>query len=299
MYSFHFDEYLKIALKTLKDTQIEYRYLINKIKLFKLNRNLTESELHSYFKKSRPLAVCSEKSLNNIFDILIKDNDRIHVEYFEDNKKEEVRSSCVPLRIPDRITVLTDRLHKVYDLKHLLHEMGHAISLSYTFPNIELLRAYLYNEVMQEAYADLYENLVLFNQDFRQTNNIKLSQNDIEFLRFEELYNLRFLASKLIYLKEFHLSDNEFYLRMLYKDMMQENLLIHIDNSTYTKEAVTEFTDIQSFIGKTIATRIQENIENNFGSGWYRDKKADEVLGKLFSYGGLVNPDNYDKFLIS
>jgi hypothetical protein len=243
--------------------------------------------------------VCSEKSINNIFDILIKDNDRIHIEYFKDNNKEEVRSSCVPLHIPDRISILTDRLHKVYDLKHLLHEIGHAISLSYTFPNIELLRAYLYNEVMQEAYADLYENLVLFNQDFRQTNNIKLSQNDIEFLRFEELYNLRFLASKLIYLKEFHLSDNEFYLRMLYKDMMQENLLIHIDNSTYTKEAVTEFTDIQSFIGKTIATRIQENIENNFGSGWYRDRKADEVLGKLFSYGGLVNPDNYDKFLIS
>jgi hypothetical protein len=152
---------------------------------------------------------------------------------------------------------------------------------------------------MQEAYADLYENLVLYNSDFQEHYRIMITQTEMENCRLEELYQIRLLAAKMIYLNEYYLNDNEKYLRTLYQEIMQNSLLININSSIYANDTVTGFTNIKSFIGKIIAAKIQSYLEESFDQEWYRRNTASEALKKLFSYGGLVTPDNYEKILTS
>lgn len=299
MYALNYEEYVKIAYKLLSDSWLEYRYLINKVKLLYPNTRFTEHELKNYFMQSRPITKCDEKSVENIADLLIRDKEKIKIEFFEQGNYNDIRVCCIPQHIPEHIYILTDRLHKVYDLKYLLHELGHAISLSKTFSSLVLLRAYSYNEVMQEAYAYLYESLVIYNSDFQETNDIELSQLDIENCRLEDLYHIRALAAKIIYQKEYFTNDNEIYLRKFYQDIFQKSLLMNIDDSTYLNHSVSSFINIQKFVGKIIASKIKINLENNFGLEWYRNKNAYETLDNIFSKGGLVTPNNYEKFLDS
>jgi len=299
MYGFDFDEYIKTAYKILSDTQIEYRYLTNKVKLFYAKTSLTEGDLNNYFLKMRPITACDEKSVENITDLLLIDNEKIQIEYSEQGNYGDINVCCIPLRIPDHICILTDKIQKVYDLKYLMHELGRAIPLSSTFSNIKLLREYLFNEIMQEAYAYLYEDLVVYNSDFRKAFQLMLSQSDIDNCRFEELYKIRLLAAKVIYQKEFYSKDNKDYLRTFYQEIMQNSLLINCNSSTYSIDSVSDFSTIQKFIGKVIASKIQIHIENQFGLGWYKNKNASITLNHLFSHGGLVNPNNFERFLLS
>jgi hypothetical protein len=296
IYGFRFDEYLKKAYKVLSDTQLEYKYLINKVKLFYEKPILTEVELKNYFVITRPSTYCADKSINEITDLLLKDNDKVKLEFFERDNYGDIRVFCIPVHIPDLICILTDKIHKAYDLKYLLHEIGYAVSLSNTFCNTELLQSYLYNEIMQEAYAVLYENLLIYNYNFRDTFQIKLSRFDIENSRFEGLYRNRLLAAQVIYNKEYYSNKDEAYLRDFYQDTMEKGLCISLDNDTDSNYNSTDFDVIQKFIGTMIGGKIQSSLETKFGLEWYKNKSALNELHHLFSYGGLVKPNNYEKF---
>jgi hypothetical protein len=299
LFGFDFNEYLQLAYKILSDTQTEYRYLTNMVKLHYSKTNLTEADLKDYFIQNRPQTVCSQEVMKEIMKILLADNHKVHIEYLEKYNYEKVIACCIPQHIPNDICLYTDVIHKVYELKYFMHELGHAISLSNTFPKLEFLHAYLYNEIMQEAYASFYENLVLYNREFQENFGIQLPQAEIESCRFEDLYQIRLLAVKLIYQKDYYSSDKEDYLRNLYQDIMKKYMLINYNSSCYANESVIGVTNIKNFIGKIIAYKLQLGIENRFGQRWFQEVKASEVLNNIYSHGGLVNPNNYSKFLVS
>lgn len=298
MYAFQYEEYVQKAYQVLSDTYIEYRYLLNKVKLHYKKLNITEDELIDYFTMHRPKVECDESVLGRIYQLLVGKNSRIKLGYLTQDKQEDILVYCKPEHIPEEILLLTSRIDQIYDLRYFMHELGHAISLANTFSGLETLKSYLYNEMMQEAYADLFENLVIYNRDFQNAIGTRLSITEVYHCFFEDLYRYRLMAAKVIYQYEYYSTNHQNDLQDFYHELMRKSLLVESTNKAYTIDPNTGFSTMQQFIGRLISDEIKTVLEHNYGTSWFRYKSFSKTLSNLFRNGGLVTPNNYRKYLV-
>lgn len=152
--------------------------------------------------------------------------------------------------------------------------------------------------MMQEAYAKLYENLLMYNRDFQNAIGARLSMTEMYHCFFEDLYWYRLLAAKVIYQYECYSGNQQKDIQDFYHKLMRESLLVECTNKTDTMDPNADFLTIQQFIGRLVSDEIKTVLEHNYGTCWFQYKYYIKTLSNLFRNGGLVTPNNYRKYLV-
>lgn len=300
---FKYEDYIQEAYEILRGSDDEYSNLFDYFATKYLDNKFNEIEkvdMNWMLLKMSDSLVLENKDMINKINKVVGLNDfskRIVIKTNEQTVSDEIRGCCIPLKIPEDIQVILYYQNSVKFIFSYLHEIGHAMSFASIDRNSKIEDKYIYNEIMQESYAYLYENLVNCNPNFRSKIGLNFNEEEQLKLRFEELYVLRLLSCKYIFQKEFYGVTEKEEIAERYCIIMREGLKIQVPKITYLIDANIGFPAAQFFIGKIISKKINTIFENAFGMEWFENEKAIQILKKTWKTGSKVTPQNYTDFI--
>ncbi len=246
-------------------------------------------EYDRYFKKENLVPLFRETMYDMGIDLEKQEN--IHLDV-ESRKNKSPRAFCSTVKVPSEIYLVVMPTGGQDDFEAMFHEGGHAEHFGGTSPDLDFEYRYLGDNAVTEGYAFTLEHLMQ-SRDWMM-NYIGLDREEAsEFVYFSnniKLWFCRRYAGKLKY--EISLHDgsgiegkDEEYARILTEsNNMQyfpENYLRDVDSSFYCANYIRAWM---------FEAQLKDYIVSNFGSSWFKNKKAGSFLRELWYYGQKYDP---------
>ena len=290
MNAFCYPDYLSDAQEMLESTHDEYCWYMRKLDLL----NKPKYVLQSILGQISSQCIIPEESFERVSKDFIQSQNNIKINYFDDTFGfYNWGAISIPIRIPEDIRVIiysTKNLTK--QLQYLLHEMGHAISFSNIDESLPFINRYSYNEIMQEAFARIFEELV-YNPFFCQKYKLILDDDISKLSKFESIYKKRLYAAKYQYHAEFFVKSDIEYLQNKYKRIMENSLFLSFEKETYSIDADIGRPSAQFFISRIISKDIGDMLISKYDINWFEKSEAMNYLRHLWRQGNLLTPKNY------
>lgn len=197
------------------------------------------------------------------------------------------RSFCGALEVPRRVVLVVSGSGGHADCDALLHELGHALHFAYTDPGLPFEYRSLGDCTVTEAYAVLFELLMLQPAWLRRAADLRaaaLEQYRTE-AAFLKLYKLRRLAAKLLYEVELYDADLPGEMAERYAELVGGATRVSFDARTFLDDLDRGFWVARQLrawmLGMILATRLRDRYDED----WYRNPAAGPTLGDLLAAG--------------
>lgn len=198
------------------------------------------------------------------------------------------RTSCFPLEVPNRIILFLNLKNRFDDYKMILHEIGHALHFSSISEDCEIEYRRWFDSSISEAYAFLFENLMVnsgfIGEIFGDSNKV----NDyLKLTQFNRIFFIRLYVAKSLWEHKYS-NDN---------DLSEESKLnywgelfyratgFYYSGTSANAEREFFFGALSYLEGWLLEYQLENCLESKFGDKWYSNLEAGAFLKKLWKDG--------------
>jgi hypothetical protein len=193
------------------------------------------------------------------------------------------RAFCAPIRIPEEVKLVTKPIGGPDDYASLLHEAGHAEHFVHVDPALPFSYKRLGDNSVTEAYAFLFQYLLLNEAWLHRLLRIKDSAEYLKLERFRRLWFLRRYASKLLYEQKLHSQLEGAQLE--YVNILGGSLGVAIAPENYLADTDDAFYCAQYLRAWILEAQLRSWLERQFGPEWFASKEAGDYLASLWKQG--------------
>ncbi|MBI2671188.1 hypothetical protein HYX18_04410 [Candidatus Woesearchaeota archaeon] len=254
-------------------------------------------EFDGAFPKENVISTLKKTLLGIGFNLDIQKNIELDI---EEREKKVPRAFMMPIKVPDEIKLVIKPNGGYEDYNAILHEAGHAEHYAHVNPDLDYEFKHFGDHSVTEIFSFLFDNLM------QDPNWLKIHtrMNNQEIEKFvkenylQDLFMFRRYIAKLIYeLKLF--SDD---LRKLdsnfnpakgyyknfgecYSDILSKATKVKYPKSSYLIDLDGGFY-VADYLRAWIGERqLRHKLKQDYGTEWFKNKKAGEFLKKLYSLG--------------
>ncbi len=195
------------------------------------------------------------------------------------------------------------------DYSAFLHESGHALHFAFEDRKLSYSDAMLGNNSTTEAYAYLFQNLLLNRYWLTKVAGLpkKEASLAVRLGALNDLYMLRRYCSKLLFELKLFKGDASEALNLknipnTYKKLLTAGTLFSYDAEGWSRDVDAGFYVADYFTAWTLEAQLREYLANHFGTkkhhgeDWFSNPKAGAFLRKLWAKGN-IDPDELSKAL--
>ena len=196
------------------------------------------------------------------------------------------RAFCAPVRVPEEIYLVVLPHGGQDDYGALLHEAGHTEHFAHVRPGLSFEYRHLGDNAVTEAFAFLFEHLVLN----RRWLDVSLGFTDAdEFLRFanvNDLYFMRRYIAKLAYEIELHTQTGPLDgMATAYARRLSSALMIDIPPESYLSDVDDGFYCASYLRAWLFEGALRMMLQDRYGMEWFRQPDAAIWIKELWSNG--------------
>ncbi len=214
----------------------------------------------------------------------------------ESRPLKQARPFCLPIRVPNEVKIALLPGGGYDDYTVLLHECGHAHHLAWTSPALPAEYRLCGDRGLSEAYAFLFEDLLMDGEWLRSVFGFTPPDNLLRFQRLYQAYLIRRYSGILQYEIALHGgsatgSAVSFAGYLRHSTGLEENEGFWLDDTT---EAIYAADYLKGWACKSL---LKDYLQSRYGSAWYRESKAGDCLKEIWETGLLYSADELCKEL--
>jgi len=217
------------------------------------------------------------------------------------------QSYCIPVDIPGEIHIITGPLKGWLDMESLFHELGHALSFTYTDPALSTEeKDFFQTWALSEAFAFLFQRMCMSREFLCEVLGLS-SENAQTVSRAHALKWLtltrRYATKLVIELENFRLGRLKRG-QLLYSELMRRESGFYYDPETYLFDLMPDFYSLDYFQGFIGSACLSEYLSEAAGAEWVLNPETGDILRCWWHNGNRVDLTSFinetlDRFLES
>lgn len=196
------------------------------------------------------------------------------------------RAFCAPVRIPEEIYLVVLPQGGQDDYSALLHEAGHTEHFAHVRPGLAFEYRHLGDNAVTEAFAFLFEHLVMSRSWLEATLGYADADDYLRFANVNNLYFIRRYVAKLAYETELHSQTGSLEaMAAAYSRRLSAALLIDIPPENYLTDVDDGFYCASYLRAWLFEGALRMMMQDRYGMDWFRRPAAAVWLKELWSDG--------------
>jgi hypothetical protein len=196
------------------------------------------------------------------------------------------RAFCSPVRVPDEIYLVVLPQGGQDDFGSLLHEAGHTEHFAHVRPGLAFEYRHLGDNAVTEAFAFIFEHLVLNRRWLDLTLGFVEADEFLRFANINDLYFMRRYIAKLAYETELHVQTGSLDgMREAYSRRLSHALMIDVPSENYLNDVDDGFYCASYLRAWLFEGALRMMLQDRYGMEWFRQPDAAVWLKELWSNG--------------
>lgn len=196
------------------------------------------------------------------------------------------RAFCSPVRVPQEIYLVVLPQGGQDDYTSLLHEAGHAEHFAHVRADLAFEYRYLGDNAVTEAFAFLFEHLVLNRRWLDLTLGFTDADDFLRLANVNDLYFMRRYVAKLAYETELHAQTGPLDdMRSAYARRLSAALLVDIPAESYLADVDDGFYCACYLRAWLFEGALRMMLQDRYGMEWFRERAAADWLKELWADG--------------
>ncbi len=196
------------------------------------------------------------------------------------------RAFCSPVRVPGEIYLVVLPHGGQDDYAALLHEAGHTEHFAHVGPDLPFEYRHLGDNAVTEAFAFLFEHLLLSRAWLSRHLAFDDSRSFVRFATILDLYLLRRYAAKLAYETELHVHRGPLDgMAGTYRRYLGEALMIDVPGENYLADVDPGFYAASYLRAWMLEGALRMMLQDRHGWEWFADPEAGAWIKRLWALG--------------
>lgn len=211
--------------------------------------------------------------------------DNIHLDT-EIRELKTPRAFCCPVRVPEEIYLVVLPQGGQDDYGALLHEAGHTEHFAHVQPGLAFEYRHLGDNAVTEAFAFLFEHLVLSRRWLELTLGFDDADEFLRFANVNDLYFMRRYIAKLAYETDLHAQTGSLDdMAEAYSRRLSNALMIHVPPENYLSDVDDGFYCASYLRAWLFEGALRMMLQDRYGMDWFRQPAAAVWLKELWGEG--------------
>jgi hypothetical protein len=196
------------------------------------------------------------------------------------------RAFCSPVRVPDEIYLVVLPRGGQDDYGALLHEAGHTEHFAHVAPELAFEYRHLGDNAVTEAFAFLFDHLVLNRAWLGRHLGFEDCEDFIRFATVSDLFYMRRYAAKLAYETELHAQSGSLdAMAATYHGRLSEALMIDVPADNYLADVDPSFYVASYLRAWMLEGALRMMLQDRYGWEWFADPEAGAWVKRLWGLG--------------
>jgi hypothetical protein len=209
----------------------------------------------------------------------------------EPRRGKQPRAFCAPIRVPDRVVLVTLPQGGQEDYGALFHEAGHTEHFAYTQRSLPAEQRLLGDNGVTEGFAFLLEHLVSNPQWLSARLDMPRSEEFVRFSAFMKLLIVRRYAGKLAYELELHRGAALESLPQRYAELQTAAVGVPFPTSDYLEDVDGGFYCTCYLRAWAFEAQLSAWLRERWGGSWFRRREAGMLLREVWELGQSLDAD--------
>jgi hypothetical protein len=209
--------------------------------------------------------------------------------------QKPARPFCIPIRVPQEIKIVLRPESGSRQYAALFHESGHAHHFAWTSPSLPVEHRVWGDRTISEAYAFLFEHLLL---DSEWLSRMLSYTKSGEFLRFQALYRVflvRQCAGRLRLALHLWREETLDDIPQAYAEIMKTYTGLRHQPELWLVDYSNGFDAACYLRGWILESMLREYIYQRYGKSWFRNRSAAGFLKEIWETGHLYNAEELSR----
>ncbi len=204
---------------------------------------------------------------------------------------KQPRAFCAPIRVPDRVVLVTLPQGGQDDYGALFHEAGHAEHFAHAQRSLPAEQRLLGDNGVTEGFAFLLEHLIADPHWLSARLDMPRSEDFVRFSAFIKLLTVRRYAGKLAYELELHAGGPLESLPERYAELQTAALGVPSPASDYLADVDGGFYCTCYLRAWAFEAQLSAWLRERWGGAWFRRREAGMLLREVWELGQSLNAD--------
>lgn len=210
----------------------------------------------------------------------------------EPRRGKQPRAFCAPIRVPDRVVLVTLPQGGQDDYVALFHEAGHTEHFAHTQRSLPAEQRLLGDNAVTEGFAFLLEHLVSNPQWLSARLDMPRSEEFVRFYAFFKLLRIRRYAGKLAYELELHSGADLESLPERYAELQSAAVGVPFPASDYLEDVDGGFYCTCYLRAWAFESQLAAWLRERWGGSWFRRREAGMLLREVWELGQSLDADD-------
>jgi hypothetical protein len=254
-----------------------------------LSRLLRAPEFDAAFPPDRALPALRATLAGMGIDIDRQRNVELDVDA---RRGKQPRAFCAPIRVPDRVVLVTLPQGGQEDYLALFHEAGHTEHFAHTQRSLPAEARLLGDNGVTEGFAFLFEYLVPDPHWLSARLDMPRSDDFVRFSAFIKLFMLRRYAGKLAYELELHRGTPLEELPERYAELQSAACCVPFPASDYLEDVDGGFYCTCYLRAWAFEAQLSAWLRERWGGAWFKRREAGTLLREVWELGQSLDADD-------
>jgi hypothetical protein len=209
----------------------------------------------------------------------------------EPRRGKQPRAFCAPIRVPDRVVLVTLPQGGQDDYGALFHEAGHTEHFAHTSRSLPAEQRLLGDNGVTEGFAFLLEHLVKDPHWLSARLDMPRSEDFVRFSAFIKLLAVRRYAAKLAYELELHSGADLESLPERYAELQSAAVGVPFPASDYLEDVDGGFYCTCYLRAWAFERQLATWLRDRWGGSWFRRREAGMLLREVWELGQSLDAD--------
>jgi hypothetical protein len=201
------------------------------------------------------------------------------------------RAFCAPIRVPDRVVLVTLPQGGQEDYLALFHEAGHTEHFAHTSPSLPAEDRLLGDNGVTEGFAFLFEHLVTDPRWLSSRLDMPGAEDYTRFAAFTNLMLVRRYSAKLAYELELHSGTPLDGLASRYTELLAHAVGVPYPAADYLDDVDPGLYCTCYLRAWAFEAQLADWLREQFGADWFRNRRAGSLLRELWELGQSLNAE--------
>jgi hypothetical protein len=210
----------------------------------------------------------------------------------EARPKKSPRAFCAPVKVPDEVYLVIARIGGRDDYAALFHEAGHAEHFAHADRSLAAEHRYLGDNSVTECFAFTFEHLVQDPAWLQRVLAVEQSDRIVAHARASKVIFLRRYCAKLLYELELHDGrDSLEGMPARYAELLGDAVGVEWPEASWLADVDPFFYAARYLRAWALETHLRAALVERFGSTWFSDPGAGDLLRGLWRHGQRLSGD--------
>lgn len=201
------------------------------------------------------------------------------------------RAFCAPIRVPDRVVLVTLPQGGQEDYRALFHEAGHTEHFAHASRSLPAEARVLGDNGVTEGFAFLLEHLVTDPRWLSARLDMPGADDYIRFSAFTKLLFMRRYSAKLSYELELNGGAPIDRLPALYTQRLADGVGVPYPAADYLDDVDPGFYCTCYLRAWAFEAQLGDWLREQFGADWFRNRRAGSLLREVWELGQSLNAE--------